>query len=295
MIIFVFFSQYGKRTLQLSGYFNIVVAIYTENIFHYITRTLHIYSVCGHKQFETVFRFTYHFHLQTLHNTLYHIMADGFSDKRVHIIVFQRNWEIGHWSGIYILYLHAHFSSSQLLAQDGRLLQGVNDTIGINASFKAITCISTQTMSTCTFAYPCRMEISTFEHHIASGFIRTTTFSSKDSSNTHRLFGIADTQVVFTQRMLLAIKRDKLCSFSLSADNYLMTLYHICIKAMHRLTISHHYIIGDVHYVVDRTKTYDAQFFLQPFRTFLHFTTTDAHTSISLASICVFYFDIYRK
>ena len=74
-----------------------------------------------------------------------------------------------------------------------------------------------------------------------------------------------------------------------------MALYHVGIKAVHWLSVSHHHIVGDIDNVVNRTQAYHTQFFLQPLRAFLYFAICNTQTSITFASIIIFYFYINRQ
>ena len=102
--------------------------------------------------------------------------------------------------------------------------------------------------------------------------------------------------------MFLAIERNKLRSFWLGSHHDMMTSYHVCIEAMHGLSVCHHDVVGNIHYVIDRTKADNLQFVLQPFRTFLHVAIGYAQANVSLAGLCILdsHFDrhvviIYRE
>ena len=94
--------------------------------------------------------------------------------------------------------------------------------------------------------------------------------------------------------VLLAVKSDELCTFGLSAHNNLLTFHHVGVEAMHRLTVCHHHIVGDVDDVVDRTQTYNLQFVLQPLGALLHLAACDAYASIAAASLGVLYLYVDR-
>ena len=89
--------------------------------------------------------------------------------------------------------------------------------------------------------------------------------------------------------MFLAVECYKLGSFRLCFYDDVMTLYHVGIKAVHGLSVSHHDIIGDVYDVVDGAQTDGAQFVLQPFRTLFHFATCYRNTRITFARFRIFY------
>ena len=139
------------------------------------------------------------------------------------------------------------------------------------------------------------MEIGTLEHDILRCLISTTTLSTEDSGNAHGIFGIADAQVVFTQDMILTVESHEMSTFGLRTHYDAVSLHHVGIEAVHWLSVGQHDIIGNVHDVIDRTKPHDAQFFLHPFRTFLHVAIGNAHAGIALAGLCVFNIHIDRQ
>lgn len=95
--------------------------------------------------------------------------------------------------------------------------------------------------------------------------------------------------------MLLAIESNKLGVLWLGTNYNLMTGNHVCIEAVQWLAVCHHDIVGDIHDIVDRAQADDVQLILQPLRTFLHITTGDAYTGITLASLSILNFNIDRK
>ena len=98
-----------------------------------------------------------------------------------------------------------------------------------------------------------------------------------------------------TKDVLLSVESDELLSLVLVLDNNFVALHHVCIKAMHRLTISHHDVVGDVDDIINRTKTYDGQPVLQPFRRLLHFAPRNAHASVAAACFRILDFNVNRK
>ena len=162
--------------------------------------------------------------------------------------------------------IHRHLTTSQFLTENGSLLKCIDRTIGINTTLKTETGICAQTMTAGTLTNPCRMEVGTLKHHILRGLVGTTTLSAKHAGNTHRILGIADSQVAIREFMLHTIECLERCAIRHRLHHNLMTLHHICIEAMQGLTIGHHDIIGDIHDIVDRTQTDCCQLILQPVR-----------------------------
>ena len=55
---------------------------------------------------------------------------------------------------------------------------------------------------------------------------------------------------------LHAIKRLEFCTIRHCLNHNFISVYHVCIKAMQRLSISHHYVIRNVNNIVDGTQSY---------------------------------------
>ena len=143
-------------------------------------------------------------------------------------------------------------------------------------------------MTACALAYPCGVEVGTFKHYVARCFIRTAAFATEDAGNAHRFLGIADAEVVLSERMFLTVEGNELGSFGLCAHHNLVTCHHVCVEAVKRLSVGHHYIVGDVHDVVYRAQTYRAQLVLQPLRTLLHVASGQAYAGVAAAGFLVF-------
>ena len=88
-------------------------------------------------------------------------------------------------------------------------------------------------MTASRLANPRGMEIGSLEHHVARGFIGSTTLSAKDAGDAHGLFGIADGEIVRPQNVFLAVEGHELGSLGLGAHNNLVALHHVGIEAVH--------------------------------------------------------------
>ena len=212
-------------------------------------------------------------------------MTYGLTDKAVNVFIVELYAGVSHRVRINVLYLHAHLTACKLLAEDGCLLEGIDGAVWIDATLEAITGIGAQTVTACTLANPCGMEVGALQHHVCGGVVRAATLAAENSGNAHRLLCIADAEVVLAESVLLTVKSDKLGAFRLGADHNLVASHHVSVEAMHRLTVSHHHVVGDVHDVVDRTQTDDLQLVLKPLGALLHLTTRDRHAGIALASL----------
>ena len=66
--------------------------------------------------------------------------------------------------------------------------------------------------------------------------------------------------------MLNAVEGNEWLTCVIVLDNDLVALHHISVEAVERLAVSHHYVVGDINDVVDRTKTDYRELFLEPLR-----------------------------
>ena len=61
---------------------------------------------------------------------------------------------------------------------------------------------------------------------------------------------------------------------------------------MQGLSVGHHHIVGDIHDIIDRTKSDGVQLVLQPLGRFLYLTVSYAHAGIAFASLRVLNHDV---
>ena len=291
-MLLVFLSFNDKRRLQLFRHFNIIISIHAQNVFHHVTRTLNIHTIGRNFKLQSLSILSLDNHLQRCHNALDGIMRNLLSDELVHIIILQINIEVGQRLWINILDFHRYLSACQFLTKQGSLFQGIDGSVRINATLESERRISRKAMATGALTNPCGMEISRLQHHVTGGLIGSTTLSAKHAGNTHRLLCIANGQVAVTQFVLFTVKRDERSSLRQGLHHNFMASYHICIKAMQRLSIGHHHIVSDIHDIVDRTEPNSIQFILQPIGRFLYLTVSYTHTGITFACLRVLYYDI---
>ena len=142
-------------------------------------------------------------------------------------------------------------------------------------------------MTTCRLAYPCRVEVSRLKHHVCSGIVCTGALSAEYTGYAHWFLGVADSEVVVREFMLFAVESDKRSALWHCLYHNLMLLHHVCVEAVHRLTISHHDIVCDVNDIVNRTDADDVQSVLQPLRRFLHLAVGNGKSYITAASLCI--------
>ena len=95
--------------------------------------------------------------------------------------------------------------------------------------------------------------------------------------------------------MLHTIKCLERCTIRHRLHDNLMSLHHISIKAMQRLSISHHNIVSNIHDIVDWAQSDGRQFVLQPVRALFYVTVGNTYTSIALACILVLNSNIDRQ
>ena len=213
----------------------------------------------------------------------------------IYIRILQVHLEVLNLLWINVFYLHGNLAAGKFLTKNCCLLECIYCTIRVDTTLETERCICTQTMTAGTLSYPCGMEIRTLEYHVACGVVCSRSFTAKHTGNTHRLFCVAYSQVAVGQFMIFTVKCYEWCTFRHRLHHNLMTFHHVCIKAMERLAVCHHNIVGDVYDIVNWAQAYCSKFVLQPIWTFLYFTTGNAYTCISLACIGINDFHVYRQ
>ena len=148
-------------------------------------------------------------------------------------------------------------------------------------------------MAACALTDPCWVEVGTLKHYVLGGLVSTATLTAEYTGNTHGVLGIADSQIAVAQLVLLAIQCLEWSALGHGLYYYLMTLYHVGIKGVQRLSVSHHHVVGDIHDIVDGAQSDGVQLVLQPVGTLLYLTVADAYAGIALAGLSVlnFYLD----
>ena len=143
-------------------------------------------------------------------------------------------------------------------------------------------------------SYPCGMEVCALEHHVGGCIVCAAALASEDAGYTHGFLGIADAQVVESQGVLLTVEGDELGALGLGAHHNLVARHLVGVEAVHRLAVSHHDVVGDIHNIINRTQADDLQLVLKPFGTLLHLASRHAQAGIALAGLGVLDGHLYR-
>ena len=136
------------------------------------------------------------------------------------------------------------------------------------------------------------MEIGRLKHHVARGFVGSTTLSAENAGDAHRLLGVANGKVVFAERVLLAVERDEFRAFGLRAHHDFMARHHIGVEAVHRLSVGHHHVVRDVHNVVDGTQADGRELLFEPVGAFFHVAVGHAQANVAFAGFRVLDFHV---
>ena len=150
----------------------------------------------------------------------------------MYIAIFKVDNRILHLLRIDVLNIHRHLTASQFLTELGSIFQGLDGTIGVYATLKAERGVGRQAMTAGTLTNPCGMEVSRLKHNVLCGFVRTRTLATEYTGDTHRVFGIADSQVSVAELVLHTIQRLEWCTLGHGLHHNLMTFYHVGVKGM---------------------------------------------------------------
>ncbi len=284
-------SQTG---VQRSRNFHIIISIDTKNIFNHIAITLHVYTIRRNSQCQSFCRFIGNLHFQAGHNALDCLYRNHFTYQRMYFFVSKIDDKILCRSSEYIFYFRRNRTASQFFHHQSSQFQAINHAVRIDTTFETERSIRIQAMTTSRLTHPCRMEISTFDEYVCRSFRRTGVQSTEYAGNTHGLFLVANHQVAFVQLTFHFIQRNERSTFGHCFHNHFVAFNLSGIEAMQRLTESMNDIVRNIHYIINRAHTDQAQFVLQPFRTLLHRYTFHDNTGIMRTSFAVFnlHFDI---
>ena len=252
-MLLVFVALNDKAGLQLRGNLHIIISVDAQDVFHHIARTLNIDTISGNFELQTLGTLAEHLHLQRVTNALDSFDGNVLTNQRVNIAVLEVNNGVLHLLRINVLDFHRHLTSCQFLAKLGGIFQCVNHAIGIDATLETERSIGAQTMTASRLTNPRGMEVSTLEHDVLRGLIRTTTLSAKDASDTHGFLGVANSEVAVRELVLLTIQRHKRSAFRHRLHHNLVTLHHVGIETVQGLPQHHHHVVGDVDDVIDWT------------------------------------------
>src|ERR1700712_2069247 len=107
-----------------------------------------------------------------------------------------------------------------------------------------------------SFANHFRVKPCAFQEYVYSICFDAAVQSTENSGDTHRLFIIADHNILRRQFSFLFIQRYEKCSFIQRFYDYFFAFYGISIKSMQWLASFMKNEIGDIYDVTDRAKTY---------------------------------------
>ena len=265
---------------------DVVVAIDAQNLFHHIARLLHIHTESGCLHLHLLLVRRKNLKAKVLQDALLCLHGQFLTDEVGHILVFHIDDGIL-WQRVvlHIHNLHAHFATSQFLCQHGCTFDGVNLACRVDATLKTETGIRLKSVTTCALANPCGVEVSTLEEHVLRGFVSAATLAAEHTSDTHRLLGIADSQVAVRKFVFLTVEGNERSAFRHGLHHHLLTLHHVGIETVQWLSVCHHDVVGNIDDVVDRTQTDRCQTVFQPLWTLLHFAVLHADSAVTRTSL----------
>ena len=191
-------------------------------------------------------------------------MGNLLAYQRVGVAVLQIDNGVLHRLGIDIVNLHRHLTASQLLTENGSLLQGIDDTVGVNATLKAERCVSRKAMTTGRLTNPRGMKVSRLQHDAVSGLIGAAALTAKDACYAHGLLGVADGKVTVRQFVLHTVERLEGRALRHGLHHNLVAGHHVSIETVKRLSVGHHHVVGNIHNIIDGAQPYRGQLVLQP-------------------------------
>ena len=159
-----------------------------------------------------------------------------------------------------------HFTGSQLLDQLAGTINGSLGIVRIQTLFKLTGSIGTKTDTLCGKTDIHAVKAGSLKQHCLYVICNHGILTAHDTCDSHSLLAVADHQDIFIHGTLLAVQSHKLLAFLCPAHQNLMTRDGIQVVSVHGLAILFHYIIGDIHDIIDGTDAIDCQSALHPLR-----------------------------
>ena len=116
LMLAVFLTLDNKTSLELSGDFHIIISVYAQDVLHNVACSLHVNTICGHVDVDTLGILCGDLHLQTVAYRLYCLGRYLLTNQRVDIRIIESHLGILYWVWIHILYLHRHLATGKFTA-----------------------------------------------------------------------------------------------------------------------------------------------------------------------------------
>ena len=291
----VVIALYDGRETEVFGKLNVIVSINPKDIFYHIARAFYIDAIAGNGECKSFIVFILDCHIKGGHDTSDSLGTELLTDEPVDVVVTEYNTCRSNGRGVFIADVHRNLSAGKLTAKNSCLLKGVEYTIRVGTTFKSERRIGTKAMAPRTFPNPSGMEICALEYDMGRCIVSSAATSPEDTGDAHRFTTVADGKVMWTKDVIVAIESHEGLSFVVGAYNDMASFNHVGIKAVERLPVGKHDVVGNVYDVVDRTQANGGEMPLEPVGRFSHMATGNAHTCVTGTGLGVADGYLYRE
>ena len=242
-----------------------VVAVLTDNLLGQVREALHVIAVQGCGHIPAAIGLHIHGELQTLQDVDHGLVGHGDAQHGADlcrggddVLALQRA-AIGQ-----VIFHRGDITAIQLLDQVQSACQTQLRRIAIHALLVAGRGIAVLAQCTAGLTDAVAGKGGALEQQAGGVLVHAGVCAAHDTGQRHRLFGIADDQIVGVQGEFLLVQRDDLFAFVGAAHINDAAFDLVQVKGVHRLTHLKQGVVGDIHHVADGAQAAQCQVALHP-------------------------------
>ena len=190
-----------------------------------------------------------------------------------------------------VIFQRSNITAIQLLDQVQSACQTQLRRIAIHALFVAGRGIAVLTQCTAGLTHAVAGKGGALEQQAGGVIVHARVCAAHDACQCHRLFGIADDQIVGVEGKFLLVQRDDLFTLVGAAHINGAAGDLVQVKSVHGLTHLQQGVVGDIHHVADGAQTAQSQMAPHPAGRFAHADVADVVGHIAGAEVRGFHLD----
>ena len=184
-------------------------------------------------------------------------------------------------------------SAGDLLDEQGRAFEGVDDVVGVGAPLETEAGVGAELVASGRLADGDGVEPRALDEHAFGGVGDSALYTTKDAGDAERLIGVANHEVVGAEFPLLAVEGHEWRTFGAIADDDCLSVDFVGVEGVERLTDAEEDVVGDVDDVVYGVEADGFKGFLEPLRRILDGHALDEDAAVARAGLWILDVDFY--
>ena len=241
-----------------------VVTVHTDHFLSHIGVGLHILTVSRDLQSQLVAVY-YRSKLQAGQDANHILGGNGNTQNTIYLVdAYFHLTRLYGIAGIYITVSLTYLTAAQLFHQMQRSLQSHDGSVLVYALGVTGTGVRDQTQGTGSLSYVVTGKLGTLKHYLGGSVADLRIETTHNTSQSYRLYAVADHQVVGLQSVFLFIQSHYLLAFGGTSYVDGIALQVSVVKGVHGLTQLLQYVVGDIYHVGDGIDANQSQTALHP-------------------------------